>query len=698
MEGSRLEGLASWLGELELARTLRRYYPSDHPALEPVLDRFREAAGDMPPGRTLVQVRPRGFFVGERQVTPRARSVQRLASDLFGLGVVGLVVEAPLTQEALQELLDVLSGLDRRSGAEERERLLSGVGAIAGVELIPFDVSLFRFTGDGGAGGEGRALWDLLVSRATGGAASASGEGGLTPREMAELAASAGDPLGFLEILADRLLDLLGEIEERGALLEGLELLRVVREMLDALPPDRRRTAATLLVRQADPMGTLRGRAPELLEPSWFLEGVEALLEAGVALPTAVQRLVYQLAAPAEEAADPWRRGGMDVPPDTVESARRLLRMLPSVSTDGKIVPDPEPARDGRGSIVDRLAERAGSVDLGEVFSPGVLREKLTSILQDAAEAWPEEPVAATADAVLTERYLEYLELGEFERARSLAVGILSRSESAAEKLGGARGVQILLESLSRWGKQYRPRVMAIVSLLGEAGVPSLVAKLTDAEDMTARRRLMEMITAVGADAIPHVVPMLEDDRWYVVRNGLVLLRELGDVRADDRAAGLLEHRNERVVKEAARVLVAAGDDRWARGLDRLLDSDDRRTLDEALAMVRRTRSPDAGKVIAARIERCGPGQLDEPRRLRLIEALGSFDQRETVVALDHVIAESRRPKLFGGHPRLEAAVEAADRLAGPEGPRLLADIAALKDPAAKLANRRLRARTETNR
>lgn len=675
--------MAELLREVERLRRLAALYGQDHPSVEPAAARLREAAGALRAGRAVLEVRPSGFRRGEDRLPDRGGALRRLASALFRRGVVGVVLDPPVDGSGLAALAMELTRPGEAGGAS---RLLALAEPVRGLALVPLDVSRFVFGPGAGAGGG--ALWDLVVRDLTGGAVSGGPGGGADPREMAGLASGAGDPYGFLELLFERVLVRLGEAERQGRLLDALELLRAVRELVEALAQPARAAAARLLVRGAHPPESLAAGLAELLEPGLFLDAVEALLAEGVALPPAVERLVYQMAAPAEEAADPWRRRGLDLDPDTVERARALLVRLPALSVAAEPVEEATP--------VVELPEVAGVVErlglaarLAAGFEEAAIGAELDRVLADAAG----DPTPGLLGAV-AERLLEVIRLGRFETAAHLAALLVrSGDEEALERVTGPEGVEALLEAFATAGKDQRGRIMAVVRALGEPLVPAMLRRLGEEENLSARRRLMEMVAAVGAPAIPHLAVLLHDRRWYVVRNALLLLRLLRDPEVGDRAAALLGHRDPRVVAEATRSLIASRDPRWLEGLEALLGSDDPRAFREGLAIAGKIHHPAVAARLLAQLERRRGRRLREPETLSLIETIGSFHLPEVVAALRELAELPGWRYPFRLTPVREAVARAAAKLPEPEGRRILERLAAQRDPAAEVARRALERR-----
>ncbi len=687
--------LASLLSELETVRRLARYYPPDHPAAAGRMERLEAVVSQLPPGEHLVQVRPQGFFAGDDELHRPGHPARRLAGELFAAGIVALVLRPPVPGQAMEELVRALAALPRRPGPADRTALLEAAGSLDGVELVPLDVSRFVFGKGGLAAASGRSLWRTLVTELTGGALGAEGEGGLDPREMARLVEAAGDPTGFLELLIERFLRLLGRAEERHAVVEGLGLIGSAEELVRALSPDRRHLAARLMVQHAAPPESLAARLPEVLEPELVLDAVEGLLASGIEVPAAVQRLVYQLAAPPAEARDPWRRRGLDLDPDTVDRARTLLQRIPGTVLDSGPV---EPV--GAAEEPWKPEVLASKLDAGEASFVGRLREALRPrAVRQELEAALEAVLAGGAGAhpslvsgirrFMADGYFEHLELGEFRAARRIVRRLVEAGdEELLERLSASEGLEALLAALGRWGKEHRREVLGIVQVVGEGMVPAILARLAEEKNLSVRRRLLEMVVAIGRPAVPHLQVALHDRRWFVVRNALLLLRRLKDPDLGERARPLLDHGDPRVVAEAVLSLVAAGDPEWIRGLDRLLGSSDPRWLHEGAVLAGKLRHPEVGRRLVAVLRARTGTALREPVTLELIEVAGGFPLPEVEAELERLATLSQWRHRFRLTPVWEAVARAASRLPDPAGRRLLERLAGLRDPAAALARR----------
>ncbi len=687
--------IPAFLEQLELTRRLAVYYPPDHPAFVEGRRKLGESL-NLPPGEELVQIRPGGFFIGEEALHRAGSPARRFAGQLFSAGLVGLVLRSPIPQEEVETLVGGITALPARPGPDDREALLEAMAGASHVQLVPLDASRFLSSGSGLVSMAGRSLWQALVGGLTGGALGATGSGGLDPGEMARLVEEAGDPTGFLELLVEHLLRLLGRSEERGAMVEGLGLIGSAEEMVRALSPERQRLAGRLMVAHAAPPGSLAARLPEVLEPRLVLDGVEALITSGIEVPAAVQRLVYQLAAPASETSDPWRRRGLTVDPDTIERARTLLQRIPGTRIEPEAVPDEEPETS--------WSERPGMAEALEVapefrerlersLDSATVRAELTWILETTAAPGygTGETLAGVSRRALTEVYFEHLELGEFDGALAIADRLVkSGDEDALARLAGPEGIVSLIEALAAWGKEQRRSVLAIVHRLGERVVPAILKRLAEEKGLSNRKRLLEMIVAVGAPAIPYLRNELTDERWFVVRNAAMLLRRLKDPELADHVRPLLDAGHPKVVAEAILGMVVAGDRDWIRGMDRLLGSEEAEWIHEGLALAPKLRHRTVGRRIAELVRSRGGAALRDPLTLEAIETLGYFEDETTVAELERLASLPGWRATFRLTPVWTAVARAASRLPGEAGTRILERLASQKDPSSELAARLL--------
>ncbi len=690
--GATVPPVAAWLRELEVARRLRRYYPSGHPALQPARQRLLDATVRLGAAVQVVGVRPSGFFLGNERLAGTTRHADRLADQLFHLGVIALRLAPPVPASSAEHLADLLAGLTDRPSEDDRERILATANELPGVELVPIDVGRVVFSSDLSAlAGSGATLWRLLVERVSGGALTAGEEGGVSPREMASLADAAGDPLGFMQLLVDHILELLGESETDGAVLDGLAFMAAIDDMLRALAPDQRQLVARLLVERATPEGSLRARLPELLPAELVLDAVDALVGLGIAVPETVQELVYQLAAPLESARDPWRRRGLQVSPDVVDRARTILQRLPG-ARGGHAEPATPIRRLVELPALRRFLDQQQMAEELELeLVPDATRRHLEAALQDVQQLWPGSEGSEVLASWLRTLYFEHLELGEFESATELAA-IIIRGVAPEGRLAIASpaGLDALLEALAEWGKSRRTGVMQIVTLLGLAVVPSLLDRLEVEESLSVRRRLLEMVVAVGEPAIPHLRALLDSREWFVVRNALLLLGRLQDPSLPELAARHLKDADPRVVAEAATALAAVRDERWVDGVVRLLELGGPLAVREAVGLSGHFHHPRVARMLLAELKERSGARLRDPEVPALIEAVGATPTPEGVAELERLAHLHQWRYSFRLTAVREAVARACARVPPGQGRPILEHLARLRDSASEVARRLL--------
>lgn len=681
--------LGEWLIALDVARRQLRFYPEDHPAVAPAIADMVQLGASLPARSWLLQVAPTGFVLRDADLGAAGRRTQRLAHQMFQLGVIGFALRPPIGRDSAERLLGLVMTLRDSPDEGDRERVLEEAGDILGIELVTLDPSWFVLS-DGIAssalGGDG-GLWSRLVENMTGGALVAGEGGGLSAAEMAEMVDGAGDPFGFLQLLVDHVSEMLGEAEDSGASLDGLALLAGVDEMVRLVRPENQRELARLMVQHADPPGSLRSRLPEILSTRLFLDGVETVLRLGRRLPPAAARLLSRIAEP--DPSHPWSRRMTEVTAEERTRAR-LLALEAGIRLGGRSPAASTPYVE-HPSMRRFLAEMQPAEDPAAELDEPTVRGRLDLVLRAAYRMWPRSFLAGVLGERLTASYFEHVELGELREAGTVARDLLAgEAPHLVGRITGREGVAALLDALSVWGKDRRHDVSRIVTLFGPRLLPALLDGVREEESLSRRRRLLEMVVAVGPPAVPVVAELLDDRRWFVVRNAILLLRRLRATGVVERIAPLVRHGDPRVVSEAVRTLLAEKDGRALEGIRRLVETDDEGALREGLAIVSRMRHPEVGRMLARRLEAVRGGELRSPDTLDLIEVLGGYPQSEVVEQLRRLagLAQWRYP--FRLTPVWQAVAAAAARMGTDEGRRVLAEVASLRDPAAAAAKRLL--------
>ena len=681
--------VAAWLTALDVARRQLRFYPEDHPAVAPAIaDVVRLAAG-LPAGTTLLQVSPEGFELRDGELgTARARTRQ-LANQLFQLGVIAFGLRPPIGPSQVEQLVALITSLSDRPSEDDRERVLATAEGIAGIELVPLDPGWFVLS-DGIAASSIRTggLWQRLIEQMTGGALIDGEGGGLSAPELAELVDGAGDPFGFMRLLVDKVLVMLDEAEQHGALLDGLALLAGVEEMVRLVRPEHRRELARLMVQAAESPGALRSRLPEILSVELFLEGVAALLELNLKPPAAVARMLVMLAS---DDRDSWSRRGLEVSDEERARAAALARQAGlQLSPAGG--PLPALPYVERPSMREFLAQMQPRDDPAEALEETAVRAHLDAVMRVAFQLWPRSSLSGALGERLLGSYFEHVELGEFSDAGAIARDLLPTDEPRLlGPMTGRLGVTGLLDAMTVWGKDRRHEVARIVMLLGLRLLPALLDGLRAEDSLSRRRRLLEMVLALGTPAMPHIVPLLADEQWYVVRNAVLLLRRLDVHGSLPQVAPLLEHPDPRVLAEVVKNLTAARDGRALEGVRRLLEQPDDRAWREVVALSARLRHPEVARLIIQRLRACRGAELREPAALALIESLGQFDQQEVYEELLRLANLAQWRHAFRLTAVWQATATAASKLATPAARAVLEHLATLRDPVAEAARSALR-------
>ena len=248
--------------------------------------------------------------------------------------------------------------------------------------------------------------------------------------------------------------------------------------------------------------------------------------------------------------------------------------------------------------------------------------------------------------------------------------------------------VPVLEEELERHDFD-AARVKPLVDRLGDDAVEPLLGALAEAESRSVRRGLMELLRGLGSRIVEPIGEWLaRDERWYVQRNLLSLLAEAGQAPAKIDAQRYLSHSDERVRREAYRLLLLVPSERDRAVCAALVDADARNLRQGVTAA--REKMPAAA--VALVVQRLNDETLPSDLRVALIRSLEGTRSPLAMEALLRVATSGKA--LFGGvkiasaNPETVAAIRllARDWASHPRAADVLNRARKSRDPQLKAA------------
>jgi HEAT repeat protein len=606
------------LNDVETLRRSLRMYPESHPALEPARERIRlraaEVCGEDAEG-TLGLAPEKVFWNGEDIELTATYPAARLTQFLFHLGIAAIRLTFPQAGDGLASLSAHLATLHDPPGEKERSQLMEGAAALAGLELVPIDLSSVQPSlseGERSSTGSRMVLAELARRLSRDGAFPLAGmihEGELTPGMLAELLAAASDP----EMLFDHAFLSLGEILRSASPSRRSPVLNEVREflvdLLRLLDPERAKLAVAVALRHLPVVGDqdqVPWVAAELL-----LDAVEFMLISQAPIPEAVHRALHRMAAPLAEQNPPLAES-------LTARARQLLAQIPAATHEAEFA---SPLAASALAVDWEGASWVG--DLAASLTEEQVRLHVVRLLQETITAWPGQPVADRAAVRLAEEFAAALDIGDLATARHVA-GMLASTRSAdAHRVVCETGVPAAVRAFATIDRELHPDLTAVLVSLGEGALPAILEAMAEEKSLVVRKRLLEVVARHGDRAKPYLHPLLDDPRWYVVRNAVFLLRRIGGHEIVPVLKTHLATARPQVLAEMLKALVASEDPQWFAVLMRTIDSDDEERRRVALEVASRIGNPHVVRALLQRLQARVGLRLREPLSIELIRALG---------------------------------------------------------------------------
>ena len=556
--------LADFLIELSIALHKHAMYPNDHPTLAPAADAVaRRLVGLLAERGQLSLGVARNQLIIEGVATDPKNPVLRELADRLHRHHLGAV---QFTQGAQPvEVNNVLMVL-----AEDADRSAEplGLGPQARlaqwphIRLYPLTFDRLELVGAGeeeeeGTGGTvtgGRTaqLWVGLARAALAGTEVERPEApsepqafrpeGEPPPEAAPEDGSVAEPAAVARAI---------EAHERGTAYDQVivgYLLQIANELKTAsgsgavaLKKRMSRLVSALdqntLKRLLDMGGDLSQRRQFILDASQgmavdaVLDLVRAAQGEGAPISGAMLRMLTKMGHHAER-----------LPMSRRPIAETELRDQVGELVRGWALADPNP--DGYALALQKMAQSSPTLVTAEdaQFTPEPER-----ILRMACE------VNAVGDAldravdalVANKRYAEILDVLERAPATGAAtawIGVRAITPDAIRAVLALSPVDLAL--LDR-----------LIGRLGDAAADPLLDVLGEAESRQARRAILDRLQRMGEALGPMLIPRLADERWFVLRNVLFLAAEMRYPPAGLNAGAFRTHPDQRVRREAYRVL-----------------------------------------------------------------------------------------------------------------------------------------------
>ena len=213
-----------------------------------------------------------------------------------------------------------------------------------------------------------------------------------------------------------------------------------------------------------------------------------------------------------------------------------------------------------------------------------------------------------------------------------------------------------LLGSLESKLCQEKERIHLVLSALGGKAAYLIIERICVAKGLYERRSLAAALVAVGPAALAPLIAMLKDSRWYVVRNMVSVIGELGSPECVAELRRPLQHKDDRVRKEAIRALTRIGGDCAEAMLIQLLEESEELLVRRAIAALGQLKSRQAVPALLKLLERRDLFLKELPVKKELLAALAAIGDCSATARLLRLL-ESRGMPLLGRRLELKSAV-----------------------------------------
>lgn len=328
------------------------------------------------------------------------------------------------------------------------------------------------------------------------------------------------------------------------------------------------------------------------------------------------------------------------------------------------------------------LQQMAASDPMFRVSSERIYKPEPERIVQMAIEVNTSGPtVTAAVNSLVKSHQIKWL-VDTVNDAKSAAVkGAIWRDLATTARLAEILKTEPLdVEGLD-----------GLLPRLGAEGAEPMLEALMESESRQARRVLLDRIVRLGHAVAPLAVARLADSRWYVQRNMLAIIAELPELPEGFRPQDFFDHPDERVRREALRLMFNHPEHR-ERAICRALADGDGRTIRLGLTAAQDDCPKAAISLVVSRATSSGSDEL----RVSAIRVLGTIKER---AGLDVLLKLTRPRRSFLGTrlpaktPEYLAALRALQRhREKPEVARVLAAAARSRDEEVAAAATRRRA------
>jgi hypothetical protein len=671
--GDLNEKVVRLFNDLEVLRRAFLLYPPSHPALQPARDRIpaRVLALSTEGDSATVAFGPEELLWNDETVRiPEGAPAGRFFPLLFQLGLAALRLRLPEAGHGLAALAERLARLQDPPRESDRVKLLEEASSLAGVELVPIDLSVFElFSPDEEKPPLGsRSVWSALAKRLSqDGAFQLPGRiqsGELTPGLVRDILAETSDPETLFDHLFLQLSGILRSGPESRRPMVISEVREFFGELVGLLNPERRKLAVVAAIRHLP----VTGEGDAFLAIDLLLDIVEFMVKEHVPVPDVVQRTLRGMAAPISET-------GEELPEDIAARARHLLAQIPPSEQAAELR---APAQEEPLSVA--WADAPWTRELLPALREQEARLHLAQLLQEVSDVWEADELAERAAVRLAQEFAAAIDLGDLKGAVRIAPFLPALRSARARHAAFETAVPAAVRGFSTFERVDHPELTQVLISLGEGALPAILDDLAMAASLVVRKRLLEVVARQGERVVPYVLPLLDDSRWFVVRNAVFLLRKMGRSEAAPLLKARMAAAQPKLLAEILKALVELQDPEWFTLLTWYLDSEDEARRKVALEVASRIHHPDVVRALYERLQLRIGNRLREPFSLDLIRTLGRLGDPAALPVLREILSLRQWRFRFSLAPIRREAADVIGRLEGQDARRPALELAEDRD------------------